>query len=94
MTLYFGDDPTLNTGYPSTQPTTASNIGTGAASFIGGLLNMFGQRQYGPGTPGYVPGPGQPGYVEPTPLWVYLAIPVGVVGLLVVVKKSRRRSRR
>lgn len=91
MTLYFGDAPTLNQGYPSTQPSTASNIGAGAANFIGGLLNIFGQRQTPP--PGYPP-PGQS--AEPTPLWVYLAIPVGVVGVLVVAKKAmrKRRSRR
>lgn len=97
MTVYFGDDPMLNQGYPSTQPNNAQNIGAGAASFIGGILSMFGQRQQAyPGQPGYMPPqPGQPGYVEPTPLWVYLAIPVGVVGLLVVAKKSmRKRSRR
>lgn len=84
--------PLLSGGYPAAQPSTgpsASAVGSGIASF---LVNIFGQRVLPlPGQPGYVPTPGMPGYVEPTPVWVYILIPVAIVGGLVFLKKSNRR---
>jgi hypothetical protein len=42
--------------------------------------------------PGQAPLPGQIGYVAPVPVWVYILIPVGAIGLIAMMKKSRHAS--
>jgi len=67
------------------------------SGLVGGLLNIFGPKQ-----------PVQPQYYEPpptsVPIWVYLAIPVALVGVVALMRRKpsgglrgyrkRRRSRR
>lgn len=77
---------------------TSTKVGSTVATLVSGLWSMFAPRvaqsqTLYPGQPGYIaPLDGQPGYVAPTPIWVYALIPVGIIGVLIALKKSRRRS--
>ncbi len=60
---------------------------------VGGLMNIFGGRQQ------YAPPPPPPS--EGIPGWVWLAVPVGLVGVVLLTRKKssvagyrRRKSRR
>lgn len=86
---------------PPPPPMVAADVNQGGQSsggFLSSLTSIFGSVSAATqavavnirGQPVYAPPqPGQAGYVAPTPIWVYLLIPVGAIALLVVVKKSR-----
>ncbi len=107
MTVFFGDPDAAALGTdpaPASSPGWMDSLASIFKS-TSSAVNTVASKYVQPGSgyqPGYIPplGPdGKPmwgvnGYPsEPTPVWVYIAVPVAAIGLLVVLKKVLRKRK-